>query len=121
MRYWNISAAQATNKSIPLGVNMSPKSRHHPQIVDAQKNLLSRHENLKILRSSPAPDPDELHSAKNEHSAARSAYRQSIRTEQKNDAIARDQKLLSLRSSNSGEIVRAVKVSSQCPQERFMN
>ena len=71
--------------------------------------MLSKHENLKRLTSSPAPDPDELHSAKDEHSAARSGYRQAIRTEQKNDAIARDQKLLSLRSSNSGEIFRAVK------------
>ena len=50
------SAASSTNKAISLGSARSPKPRCHPHIVAAQKDLLSKHENLKRIKSSPAPD-----------------------------------------------------------------
>ena len=62
---------------------------------------------LKNIRNQAVPDGAALHLASQEHSSARDSYRQAIRSVQRNDSIARDQKLQSVKSSR--EIFRVIR------------
>jgi hypothetical protein len=103
------SAAISTNKSVPLGITRSPKSRPHPEIEAAKRILLEKHKILFKLKSNPQLDPDALHLAKQAHSEARSAYRKTVRAQQRDDGIARDEKLFSVRSPDPAALFRAIK------------
>ena len=102
-------AAISTNKSVALGITRTPKSRPHPEIEAAKKILLQKHKILQKLKSSSQLDPDALHLAKQAHSDARSAYRKTIRAEQRDDGIGRDEKLFSVRTPDSAALFRAIK------------
>ena len=70
---------------------------------------MRKHKTLIELRSVPTSDPHLLLRAKQEHCEARSAYRRTIRAEQKNDSIERDEKLFAIKTPHTRGLFRAIK------------
>ena len=103
------TAASSTNKHIPLGLPTKIKPRQHHEIVALKNDLLKKHKAFNHLKTSTAPDPTQLFSAKQSKCAAKTAYRQAIRAEQRDDAMKRDDIQPSICSSNPKPIFKAVK------------
>ena len=103
------SAAAATNHTINLGVSKKIKSRQHPEIKSLQKSLLAAQRTFAKLSTSPSPDYDSVLESKQTLTEARATLRRRIRQEQKQDDIARDEKISSCLVENPTALFRSIK------------
>ena len=102
------SAAIKSNKPVSLSAPHKPKPRHHPTIIFLQKDMLTKHKTLARLVASQA-ETSVISLANLEYLKLKKSYDLSIRKEQSEDSIKRDEKLNSILSNNPSAVHKAIK------------
>ena len=98
-------ASKATNRHISLAEDKKKYPRKHPNIKQAQQNLLDICRRHHMLSQADPPDHDALQQAEQDRSRARAQYKQEVRRCQQQQDDGRDLEFNTLLTTNPNKFL----------------